>query len=89
MFSGKTGAVVPSGYGPVTTEPTYELARDATKVVRNLPSVLFDKNVKHRPCGLLCKIGVAGMLIIWLRVVRFRLTGFESLLWQLDSTGCS
>lgn len=63
MFSGKTGAVVASGYGPVTTEPTYELARDATKVVRNLPSVLFDTNVKHRPCGLLCKLGAAGMLI--------------------------
>ena len=36
---------------------------DVTLLVRKLPSALFDKNLKQRPCGLLCKLGAAGMLI--------------------------
>ena len=62
-FSGQTGAVVSSGRGLATTAPTYGLAKDVTLLVRKLPSALFDKNLKHRPCGLLCKLGAAGMLI--------------------------
>ena len=38
MFSGNTGAVVVSGGGLATSTPTYELARDARKVVRDLPA---------------------------------------------------
>jgi len=62
-FAGKTGAVVSSGRGLATTAPTYGLVKDVTLLVRKLPSVLFDKNLKQRPCGLLCKLGAAGMLI--------------------------
>ena len=63
MFSGQTGAVTTSGRGLASTAPTYGLAKDVTKLVRTLPSALFDKNLKRRPCGLLCKLGAAGMLI--------------------------
>ena len=62
-FSGQTGAVVGSGRGLATTAATYGLAKDVTLLVRKLPSALFDKNLKQRPCGLLCKLGAAGMLI--------------------------
>ena len=62
-FSGQTSAVVSSGRGLATTAPTYGLAKDVTKLVRTFPAALFDKNLKHRPCGLLCKLGAAGMLI--------------------------
>lgn len=62
-FSGITGAVVTSGSGPATTAPTYELARDVRKVILGLPAVLFDRSAKPRPCGLLCKLSAAGMLI--------------------------
>ena len=42
-FSGETGAVVTSGGGLATTAPTWELARDVTKIIReDLPAVLFD-----------------------------------------------
>ena len=52
-----------SGRGLATTAPTYGLAKDVTLLVRKLPPALFDKNLKQRPCGLLCKLGAAGMLI--------------------------
>ena len=52
MFSGNTGAVVVSGGGLATSTPTYELARDARKVVRDLPAALYDRNAKPRLCGL-------------------------------------
>lgn len=75
MFSGETGAVVPSGDGSVTSAPTYELARDARAVIRSLPAALFDINLKQRPCGLLCKLSAAGMLIC--DVIGLPLTPFE------------
>ena len=63
-FSGETSAVVTSGGGLATTAPTWELARDVTKIIReDLPAVLFDRSAKPRPCGLLCKLSAAGMLI--------------------------
>ena len=46
-----------------TTAPTYGLAKDVTLLVRKLPAALFAKHLKQRPCGLLCKLGAAGMLI--------------------------
>ena len=62
MFSGKNGCVQPSGKGAATTEITFGFARDVTSAIKRLPSNLFDKNVKVRPCGLLCKLGAGGML---------------------------
>ena len=62
-FSGMNGCVQPSGEGSAAVLPTYGLIRDVINVISGLPSVLFDKNVKDRPCGLLCKYGAAGMLI--------------------------
>ena len=55
--------MVSSGRGAATTTPTYGVAKDATKLVRGLPPALFDKNLKHRPCGLLCKLSAAGMIV--------------------------
>ena len=75
MFSGDTGAVVISGGGLATTAPTYELARDARKVIRGLPAVLFERSAKPRPCGLLCKLSAAGMLMC--DVLGLPLTPFE------------
>ena len=75
MFSGYTGAVVISGGGLATTAPTYELARDARKVIRGLPAVLFERSAKPRPCGLLCKLSAAGMLMC--DVLGLPLTPFE------------
>ena len=63
MFSGDTGAVVASGSGPATTAATFELARDVRKVILGLPAVLFERSAKPRPCGLLCKLSAAGMLM--------------------------
>jgi hypothetical protein len=62
-FSGKNGCVQPSGEDSAVVHPTYRLIRDVIKVIGGLPSVLFDKSVKDRPCGLLCKYGAVGMLI--------------------------
>ena len=62
-FSGIAGAVVASGSGPATTAATFELARDVRKVILGLPAVLFDRSAKPRPCGLLCKLSAAGMLM--------------------------
>ena len=75
MFSGITGAVVASVSGPATTAATRELARDAREVIRGLPAVLFDRSAKPRPCGLLCKLSAAGMLIC--DVLALPLTPFE------------
>ena len=61
-FSGKAGAVVSSGGGAVTTAPTYGLAKDIVAVVEGLDDALFDRHAEHRPCGLLCRYGAAGML---------------------------
>ena len=74
-FSGITGAVVTSGGGPATTAPTHELARDVRKVILALPAVLFERSAKPRPCGLLCKLSAAGMLIC--DVLGLPLTPFE------------
>jgi hypothetical protein len=63
MFSGATGAVVPSGESGMTLAPSYALARDVISVVEGLPSALFDRYAPHRPCGLLDKYGAQGMLI--------------------------
>ena len=66
MFSGKTGAVVTSGGVVATTAPTYGLAKDVGLVIKDLEKTvpeLFDRHAEHRPCGLLCQLGAAGMLI--------------------------
>ena len=63
MFSGATGAVVPSGEGGMTSAPSYALVRDVISVVEDLPPALFDRYAAHRPCGLLNRYGAYGMLI--------------------------
>jgi hypothetical protein len=65
MFSGTTGAVVPSGEGALTTAPTYDLCKNVTELMEKLPPALFDGTLplEQRPCGLLDKYGAAGMLI--------------------------
>ena len=63
MFSGKTGAVVASGYGPATSAPSYQLVIDVIAVIEALPDELFDRHAAHRPCGLLDQLGAHGMLI--------------------------
>jgi hypothetical protein len=63
MFSGITGAAVGSGRGEVTTEPSYGLAEAVIDLMDDLPPELFDRWAAHRPCGMLCKLGAAGMLI--------------------------
>ena len=66
MLSGKTGTVVASGDGAATTAPTYGLAKDVGLVITDLEKAvpeLFDRHAEPRPCGLLCKLGAAGMLI--------------------------
>jgi hypothetical protein len=62
-FSGTTGAVVLSGGGELTSAPTYGLLQDVIEVVDDLAPELFDRNAKHRPCGLLDKRSAYGMLI--------------------------
>ena len=63
MLSGATGAVVASGRGEVTMAPSYGLARAVIGLMEDLPPELFDRWAAHRPCGKLCKLGAAGMLI--------------------------
>ena len=63
MFSGETGAVVASGDGKVTNAPSRGLCRDVITTVDALPSELFDKHAKQRPCGLLDHRGAYGMLL--------------------------
>lgn len=63
QFSGDSGAVVASGGEGVTSAPTYQLVKDVIEVVADLPPALFDKNLRHRPCGLLDKYGAMGMLL--------------------------
>ena len=63
MFSGITGAAVGSGRGEVTTKPSYGLAEAVIDLMDDLPPELFDRWAAHRPCGMLCKLGAAGMLI--------------------------
>jgi len=63
MFAGLAGAVVPSGRSDATTAPSFGLARDVKGVIDSLPDKLFDRCAEHRPCGLLCRYGAAGMLL--------------------------
>ena len=42
MFSGKSGAVVASGDGAVTSAPSHQLILDVIDVVEGLPPELFD-----------------------------------------------
>ena len=63
MFSGATGAAVGSGRGMATEAPTYGLAKDVFEVIEKLPPELFARWAAHRPCGLLCKLSAAGMLM--------------------------
>ena len=63
MFSGATGAAVGSGRGQVTTAPSYGLAKAVSELMEKLPPELFDRWAAHRPCGLLCKLSAAGMLV--------------------------
>ena len=63
MFSGVTGAPVASGEAASAQQATRGLLRDAVAAVDKLPSELFDKHAKHRPCGLLDKYEAVGMLI--------------------------
>jgi hypothetical protein len=55
MFSGATGAAVPSGETTATTAPTFGLVKDVIVVIDALPDALFDRHAEHRPCGLLDK----------------------------------
>ena len=63
MFAGLTGTVVPSGRSDAATAPSFGLARDVKAVIDSLPDALFDRHADHRPCGLLCRYGAAGMLL--------------------------
>ena len=53
----------PSGEVGVTSAVSYQLCKDVTELMDTLPAELFDRQAEHRPCGLLCKLGAAGMLI--------------------------
>ena len=64
MFSGETGAPVASGRGVAAKEGTKELVLWAIEAMRSLPVALFDRAAKHRPCSLLDRYGVIGMLIL-------------------------
>ena len=63
MFSGESGAVVPSGEAEATSAPSYGLISDVIEVVDALPNALFDRCAEHRPCGLLDRYDAYGMLI--------------------------
>ena len=64
MFSGQTGAPIASGdTRALATEPTLGLVRDIVLLVDNLPDVLFDPHVPHRPCGVLDRYEASGMLL--------------------------
>ena len=47
----------------MTSAVSYQLCKDVTELMDTLPAELFDRQAEHRPCGLLCKLGAAGMLI--------------------------
>lgn len=63
MFSGKTGAVVPSGEVEATSALSLGLINDVIDVVDALPEELFDRHAAHRPCGMLDRLGASGMLL--------------------------
>ena len=63
MFSGATGAAVGSGRGQATAAPSFGLAKAVTELMDKLPPELFERWAAHRPCGLLCKLSAAGMMI--------------------------
>ena len=63
MFAGVSGAVVPSGRSEAASAPSFGLAKAVKAVIDALPDKLFDRHAEHRPCGLLCRYGAAGMLL--------------------------